>query len=263
MFRGCLDMLCNFNSLHPIWNAMIETKYVAAGIDNKLGYTANRPDLPWFSPVTPSIVTAQLRTLRLTLCSTYSYPLCEYNLTVYSRKRERLILDFLTFLGRAPLVEDFALSLMCGRPYGLGDRCFIQEEMFYAVTTQSYLDGCAVPVPNGCMLLPRLRSLELFGHEIKLETMIDFCGQRRDTLRRVFLNCFQHRRQNIPQAGAAIRSVLSQGHLVNEIDINLEECYGSRGLGSNKGLSKSYDALIARGSRRSSRLTDRASDSTV
>lgn len=258
------ELPCSIASLQLVWNAIAKSRFAAAGLDIGTGLTLNPLDISWFSVTAPSISTSNLRSLSVSIARTFCTPTAERDWPSYCCERKRHILNFLSFLWRAPQISEFELHTSYGSGPSHGSwlfmqQCCLEEELFYAITTRLYSDGSRICLTDVDELLPRLKSLKLSGQEINIDTIIQFCALRSDTLRKVTLENISYHHQEISHASALIAMALARGNPKDEIDLTLACCYDRYVREQRRGVSRSWQAVLKHGSKKSSRLAERAS----
>ena len=168
----------------PIYKAIVESGYRTHEL--QLGHLDNEIPLVCFSYGPMRFPAEQLRTLHIELSPLPAHRIDQ--VSSYEHRRNDLE-DFVTVLAKAEGLQFFHLSQRGAKIFEQYryERWGGYSDVFHALTTKYDLEGEPLDVPDSGPLLPRLETLELHSHNIKLSVLERFCRERRKTLKTVRL----------------------------------------------------------------------------
>lgn len=205
--------------------AMIETQYAPTnlhigqvGQEMLLGCLSYRPHL---------FPAANIRTLELTL-NTYGKSYVSPMANDSVRRIE--ISNFAIFLSTMPRLTSLKLQLQKVWLTSLQEN---YADIFHCLATKSYLDGSRLNLAGDDLLLPSLKSIDLRDHGIRLDLLLHFCIDRRETLRTIHLErIVDHEVRDSSDVKQRIRNSLAPGsdNESSKTSISLEDCF-TRAIG--------------------------------
>ena len=210
--------------------ALARTQYAVRGFEigrnrNALSPYPDLPTLSWFSSNVTQIPVSNLQIMKV--CIDVYRLEDERKESVQGQTRRQHVQRFAAFLAKAAnldvLVSRFGggVAPLDGMRSEISDHC---RDVFHAIATRTNLDGSLLELPCDGKLLPNLKTLDLEYHMIPFELLIDFCAQRKRTLRNVRLRLVTDGDEEQPQASDRIRKAVNAS-LEDGFNVSLSECY--------------------------------------